>query len=546
MTASRDSSGRDGRIVTFYSYKGGTGRTMALANTAWILAANGKRVLAVDWDLEAPGLHRFFHPFLDPSTLGATTGVIDLISEYAWAATSPARRADDWHKDYARIQPHAVSLTPETLGWEFPDGGTLDFVSAGRQNREYSATVSTFDWDNFYDRLGGGLFFDALRADMKRNYDYVLIDSRTGLSDIADICTVHLPDVLVDCFTLSDQSIDGAAAVARQIDERFGDRGIKIYPVPMRIDEGEKEKADAGRALARIKFDRFPSGLVGDELTSYWGAVEIPYRPYYAYEETLATFGDEAGLTNSLLSAFERLTAVVTEGGTTSMPAIREEVRLRIRDAFTRRRPALPADLFLSYVAENRMWADWIESVLTRAGFRVVPKDVSAERPPGTAPGDTLGAGLSIDTAARTVVLLSSAYLKSARAVNVWERAAAEDPTGGRRQLVPLRVGDVRLSTPYIDRNPVDLFRLDEVHATTALLRAVERPMALPDSVASASHPGPRFPGTVPKIWNAPPRNPGFTGRSIVLERIRAQLGGGRGGVLPQQQTHYGIGGVGT
>lgn len=557
MTASRDSQNRDsqhnsrdghreGRIVTFYSYKGGTGRTMALANTAWILAANGKRVLAVDWDLEAPGLHRFFHPFLDPSTLGATTGVIDLISEYAWAATSPVQRADDWHKDYARIQPHAVSLTPETLGWEFPDGGTLDFVSAGRQNREYSATVSTFDWDNFYDRLGGGLFFDALRADMKRNYDYVLIDSRTGLSDIADICTVHLPDVLVDCFTLSDQSIDGAASVARQIDERFNDRGIKIYPVPMRIDEGEKEKADAGRALARIKFDRFPNGLVGDELTSYWGAVEIPYRPYYAYEETLATFGDEAGLTNSLLSAFERLTTVVTEGDVTSMPAIGEEVRLRIRDAFTRRRPALPADLFLSYVAENRMWADWIESVLTRAGFRVVPKDVSAERAPNTAAGDTLGgAGLTVDTAARTVVLLSSAYLKSARAVDVWERAAAEDPTGGRRQLVPLRVGDVRLSTPYIDRNPVDLFRLDEVHATTALLRAVERPMALPDSVASASAPGPRFPGTVPKIWNAPPRNPGFTGRSIVLERMRDQLGGGMAVVLPQPQTLYGLGGVG-
>uniref|UniRef100_UPI002D21B98F hypothetical protein n=1 Tax=Streptomyces sp. NRRL S-1896 TaxID=1463893 RepID=UPI002D21B98F len=58
--------------------------------------------------------------------------VIDLITEYAWAATSPAQRADDWHRDYARIQPHAVSLTPESLGWEFPQGGTLDFVSAAR------------------------------------------------------------------------------------------------------------------------------------------------------------------------------------------------------------------------------------------------------------------------------------------------------------------------------------------------------------------------------------------------------------------------------
>ncbi|WP_327237292.1 FxSxx-COOH system tetratricopeptide repeat protein [Streptomyces sp. NBC_01317] len=532
---------RDGRIVTFYSYKGGTGRTMALANTAWILAANGKRVLAVDWDLEAPGLHRFFHPFLDPSTLGATTGVIDLITEYAWAATSPVERSDDWHRDYARIQPHAVSLTPENLGWEFPAGGTLDFVSAGKQNREYSATVSTFDWDNFYDRLGGGHFFDALRDDMKANYDYVLIDSRTGLSDIADICTVHLPDVLVDCFTLSDQSIDGAAAVARQIDERYGGRGIKIFPVPMRIDEGEKEKADAGRALARLKFDRFPGGLSGEELTAYWGAVEIPYRPYYAYEETLATFGDEAGLSNSLLSAFERVTAYVTEGAVTAMPTVGEEARLRIRDAFTRRRPSLPADLFLSYVAENRMWADWVESVLTRAGFRVVPRDVSADPDAaGTGKGAATSA-TTAETAARTVVLLSTAYLKSARAVEVWTRAASEDPGGGRRQLVPLRVGDVRLTTPYIDRNPVDLYRLDEVHATTALLRALERPVQLTDAVA----PGPRFPGTVPKIWNAPARNPGFTGRSLVLERMRDQLGGGMAVVLPQPQTLYGLGGIG-
>ena len=55
-----ESSG--GTIVTFYSYKGGTGRTMALANVAWILASQGKRVLAVDWDLESPGLHQYYPP----------------------------------------------------------------------------------------------------------------------------------------------------------------------------------------------------------------------------------------------------------------------------------------------------------------------------------------------------------------------------------------------------------------------------------------------------------------------------------------------------
>src|SRR5450756_2461340 len=71
-----------GKIVTFYSFKGGAGRTMALANVAWILASNGLKVLVVDWDLDSPGLHRYFHPFLDPAKLAATPGVIELINDY--------------------------------------------------------------------------------------------------------------------------------------------------------------------------------------------------------------------------------------------------------------------------------------------------------------------------------------------------------------------------------------------------------------------------------------------------------------------------------
>jgi cellulose biosynthesis protein BcsQ len=43
-------------ICTFYSYKGGVGRSMALANAAHILAQFGLRVLMIDFDLEAPGL----------------------------------------------------------------------------------------------------------------------------------------------------------------------------------------------------------------------------------------------------------------------------------------------------------------------------------------------------------------------------------------------------------------------------------------------------------------------------------------------------------
>jgi MinD-like ATPase involved in chromosome partitioning or flagellar assembly len=53
-------------IVTFYSYKGGVGRSMALANVAVLLARRSLKVLAVDWDLEAPGLEPYFSYFNIP------------------------------------------------------------------------------------------------------------------------------------------------------------------------------------------------------------------------------------------------------------------------------------------------------------------------------------------------------------------------------------------------------------------------------------------------------------------------------------------------
>ena len=101
---------------------------MALANVAWIIASNGKRVLTVDWDLESPGLHKFFHPFLDESTVSATPGVIEIINDYAVAALNPEPRSDDWYLECASVERHAVSLE-----WAFPQGGKLDFLCTGQQ-----------------------------------------------------------------------------------------------------------------------------------------------------------------------------------------------------------------------------------------------------------------------------------------------------------------------------------------------------------------------------------------------------------------------------
>ena len=138
----------EGKIVTFYSYKGGTGRTMALANVAWILASNGLKVLAVDWDLESPGLHKFFHPFLDRGEDHRDPGVIDLINEYAWAATSsedrPARlaprlRPDPPARGLAQL---ATSPPAERSTSSRPDGRT---ATTPRPSPRWTGTTSTSD-----------------------------------------------------------------------------------------------------------------------------------------------------------------------------------------------------------------------------------------------------------------------------------------------------------------------------------------------------------------------------------------------------------------
>jgi CO dehydrogenase nickel-insertion accessory protein CooC1 len=528
-----------GQVITFYSYKGGTGRTMALANVAWILASNGNRVLSIDWDLESPGLHKFFHPFLDESTVSATPGVIEIINDYASAAVDPGPRDDDWHLEYARVERHAVSLE-----WTFPDGGKLDFLSAGRQNRDYSAAVCSLDWDNFYDRLGGGRFFRAMREDMKQKYDYVLIDSRTGLSDVADICTIELPDVLAICFTLSDQSIEGAASVGRQISGRYRDRNIRVLPVPMRIEDGEKEKLDIGRALARAKFEGFPAGMTPESSALYWASVEVPYKPFYAFEETLATFGDDPGSPASLLSSFERITDSLTEGRVTAMQPIAENLRLQYKEAFARRQPASSTQVYLSYVPEDRMWADWIEAVLTRAGFRVLPRSTVTTGAAGH--GEIRGsiqAERELQAAPRAIAVLSSAYLHSPDARSIWKTLSSADAADMHRQLVPVRVSEVRIIEPFTEHPAVDLARMDAAQATAKLLWALDRP-APPLGGTGMQAEEPRFPGTIPPIWNVPARNADFTGRGATLELLRDKLAGG-GRAVVVAQALYGLGGVG-
>ncbi|WP_344505146.1 FxSxx-COOH system tetratricopeptide repeat protein [Dactylosporangium maewongense] len=495
---------RNGQVITFYSFKGGTGRTMAVANVAWILAERGKRVLVADWDLESPGLHRFFNPFLDEAAVRQRAGVIDMIREVenrAINAQQPRELPAGWEAHFANTQRFAFSIE-----YDFAEGGSIDFLSAGRQNQDYKPTVGALDWDAFYDNLDGGKFFDALRADMKRNYDYTLIDGRTGLSDVADICTIHLPDILVDCFTLSEQGIDGAASVAQAVSQQYHNRKIRVLPVPMRVDLAEKDKAETGRSHARLRFAGLPSGLSDADRDRYWFDVEVPYLAWYAYEETLATFGDQRGAKTSLLTAYENITAEVTDGEVTSMPRLDETLRTQWRDRFQRKRAVWTAEIVLRHAPRDQVWHEWIERLLAASGVTVLdPAQAQrSTRPP------------------RSMVIVSSSYLEAGLPLPEGSLAVYVDET----TPLPELAADTSVFLSGLSAR-------DAVEKVTGLLG---RPA--PDADAG------RYPGRGPDVTNAPVANVQFTGRDLTLSGLRAALRQARPG-NPAVAVLYGLGGVG-
>jgi MinD-like ATPase involved in chromosome partitioning or flagellar assembly len=473
---------RDGQVVTFYSHKGGTGRTMALANVAWILAANGLRVLTVDWDLESPGLHRFFKPFLR-STPEPSSGVINMINRYLDDVARNDSRLNDLPLHLARVQRHVTSLD-----WEFPGGGVLDYLPAGRQNSDYATVLAGLNWDDFYERHGGGMFFDALRDDMKANYDFALIDSRSGFSDVADICTIQLPDILVDCFTLNDQGIEGAALVAQLIVDH--QRSIRILPVPMRVDEAEKNKADIGRSLARRHFTGFPQSLSDAELDRYWARVEVPYRSFYAYEEVLSTFGDPPGSPRSLLASYEAQASYLTDGRVSLLPPIDDGLRRSIMGRFERHDVAPDQEIVLHCHDNDQAWAEWIERLLMSVGIRVVDPQAA-----------------STSTITRDLVVVSYSSFD--------DRVLA-----GTRNPLVVYVDDLR----PISRFPMagSVFAAGKPERTVAdrLLTLVGLRGVAPEPDAGGS----RFPGRPSEVFQAPARNPQFTGRYAELRELRTML----------------------
>ena len=184
-------------VTTFYSFKGGVGRTTALVNAAVTLALRGRRVLTVDFDIEAPGLDTF--DVLRPCD--ESPGVIDFVASYLDSGQAPDAT-------------NFIGECPD-IGEQ---GGRLWIMPSGR-NGTYAANFNQIDWGELYEKRDGYLLLEDLKEQWKRivQPDYVLIDSRTGHTDTGGICTRQLPDSVVILFFPNEQNLRGLTEVVRDI-----------------------------------------------------------------------------------------------------------------------------------------------------------------------------------------------------------------------------------------------------------------------------------------------------------------------------------------
>ncbi len=320
-------------MITFYSYKGGVGRTMSLMNVAWIMASHGMRVLVVDWDLEAPGLNRYLLPFLKDPELTSTFGLLDLLIDFQLDAMTPNQNApQDWYNECANLEKYVTRIE-----WRFPSDGSLDLLGAGQQSPAYVQKLASFDWTGFYERFDGGAFLNILKERMKSEYDYILIDSRTGINDIAGICTVQMADDLVVCITPNSRSIEGAEAIASSVMQQreLLNRPLRIFPVPARVEMVEVEFRLKAVQSAKRLFSHLTPHLQDED--TYWSEVSVPYLPYFAFDEVPAAFVEDYH-SKQLLVPAARLTAYLTGENVSHDLGIPEDERGSILETFRARR----------------------------------------------------------------------------------------------------------------------------------------------------------------------------------------------------------------
>lgn len=178
------------RTVTFYSFKGGVGRTTALAHVAWILALRGRKIVAVDLDLEAPGLSTAFN--LNPQP---EYGIVDYFYERSYLPEG--------------VEP-SILITHIFGEVRIPNAtGRLFVVPAGCLSLDYIAKVDDLHATTVIDGNENlwSVFKQKIYEQLKP--DIILIDSRTGINQWGALSLIQAADEAIIFLFPNEQNKQG-------------------------------------------------------------------------------------------------------------------------------------------------------------------------------------------------------------------------------------------------------------------------------------------------------------------------------------------------
>lgn len=187
-------------VTTFYSLRGGVGRSTALAHTAFDLVASGLSVLCIDMDLEAPGLAALLGVEADAEE---SRGVVRILTDLEMGG-----QVDD-------------TITNDFVRVPTPDANQrLELLPAGTPSASYARDLALLDPEAWYREDINPLrdLIDGIR-DLPEELrpDVILIDSRTGLSPIAAPLIFDVADAAIVAFYPHPQARVGTSLLTRAI-----------------------------------------------------------------------------------------------------------------------------------------------------------------------------------------------------------------------------------------------------------------------------------------------------------------------------------------
>lgn len=241
-------------IITFYSYKGGMGRTTTTMAYAMHLAENhGKKVVVIDCDLEAPGYLNFFDLAKNDELLsGEKNGFVEFACDLLFAGDREAININNYIvKGYTAGEDLGISDSDSNRGsvWVIPAGNLNEHVlkdgTSDIHRKSYLEGLAKLNLSNtpmiihvFQELITKVQEAENIKADV------VLIDSRTGFNDIFGTAVLNLSKSVVGFFGRSRQTSPGFMNLLqmhrKQIDENHPHGKFKLHIVYSILPQGVK------------------------------------------------------------------------------------------------------------------------------------------------------------------------------------------------------------------------------------------------------------------------------------------------------------------